>query len=73
MRLHAYEYLLGFAGRIRGVLVLEPSHRKAFLYLSHRDPESEQLAEIVKDEVHMIDPNIEFITIWTGEAREASH
>jgi hypothetical protein len=64
VRLHAYEYLLGFEGRILGVLLLEPSRGVASLYLSERSEASDRLVGIVDEVLGGFPPRLSLRVVW---------
>jgi hypothetical protein len=64
VRLHAYEYLLGFGGRILGVLLLEPSRGVASLYLSERSEASDRLVGIVDEVLGGFPPRLSLRVVW---------
>lgn len=47
VRWHAYEFLLGYGGRLVGVLLLEPSRSRATLYC-RRDAPLEEIEKAVR-------------------------
>lgn len=58
VRMHAYEYLLGFEGRIIGVLLLEPRRNEATLWLSPKVINSERIYNLINEALMSIDPTI---------------
>jgi len=66
VRLHAYEYLLGYGGMILGVLLLEPSRGSASLFLRGEGENAERLAEIVGDVLGRLDPGLRLSVVRVG-------
>jgi len=64
--MHAYEYILGYRGRIVGVLLLEPRRLSATLYSA--DKPSEELPTLVQEALAEVDPSIRLELKPTREA-----
>ncbi|AKG38356.1 hypothetical protein MA03_02435 [Infirmifilum uzonense] len=58
VRMHAYEYLLGYKGRIAGVLLLEPTRNRASLYLVSGATQTD-LEMIVEEALRQIEPGVQ--------------
>lgn len=64
MRWHAYEYLLGYGGEIVGVLLLEPSRRKATLHLRSGAEGRREVIEKVAEALAAVDQGVDFELRW---------
>lgn len=68
VRLHAYELLLGFRGRILGVLLLEPGYGKATLFLSPAAGSLGEPLEALREELGKVYPDLALV-VEGGERR----
>ncbi len=61
VRMHAYEYLLGFKGHLAGVLLLEPRELKATFFPVPNIKDIDIIISLVEDVIINIDPKTSFI------------
>jgi len=61
VRLHAYEYLLGYNHRLKGLLLLEPFEGKALLKIFEK--RNNEIVEKIKKCVYSIDKKIRLYMI----------
>lgn len=61
VRLHAYEYLLGYDKQLKGLLLLEPFEGNAFLKIFER--KDDEIIEKIKKCVYSIDKKIRLYII----------
>ncbi|UNQ73374.1 hypothetical protein [Infirmifilum sp. NZ] len=64
--MHAYEYILGYRGRIVGVLLVEPRRLSATLYSADKTPE--ELPALVREALAEVDPSVRLELKPTWEA-----
>ncbi|MEZ0346342.1 MAG: hypothetical protein ABWK01_07315 [Infirmifilum sp.] len=65
VHMHAYEFLLGYDGRLIGVLLLEPSRRKATLY-ANEGLTSQEAIKKLKGVLRQVDPALLLSVIHKG-------
>jgi len=61
VRLHAYEYLLGYDNQLKGLLLLEPFEGNAFLKIFEK--KDDEVIEKIKKCVYFIDKKIRLYII----------
>jgi len=64
--MHAYEYILGYRGRIVGVLLVEPRRLSDTLYAADKPPE--ELPALVREALAEVDPSVRLELKPTWEA-----
>ncbi len=67
VHMHAYEYILGYGGRIVGVMLLEPWKSTAELYVREELPP--EVLALLRGALREVDPRVELLVVPTRVGR----
>ncbi|QOJ79104.1 hypothetical protein IG193_01155 [Infirmifilum lucidum] len=67
VHMHAYEYILGYGGRIVGVVLLEPWRGTAELYAGEELPP--EVLALLRGALREVDPHVKLLVVSTRVER----